>query len=72
MTCPHCQNQLQSVIKYFAEHQTIELDQQGEIAAIGPRHHDGLDDIACGHCLKSLTDSNVREIRLLLELLSEC
>ncbi len=72
MTCPHCQNKLISVIKYFSEHQVIELNEQGEIAETGPRHCDGLEDIACGDCLKSLTDSEVREIQLLFDLVSQC
>ncbi len=71
MTCPGCQNRLTSVIKYFSEHQAIALDEQGEVTDRSSRHHDGVEDIACGHCLKSLTDSEVVEIRLLLDRLSE-
>ena len=72
MTCPHCQKKLRSVIKYFAEHQAIELNDHGEITETGPKHNDGTEDIACGHCLQSLTDSDVGEIRLLLGRLFEC
>ena len=70
--CPHCQNKLRSVIEYFSEHQAIELNEHGEIAETGPIHNDGLEDIACGFCLKSLTDSDVGEIRLLLDRLPVC
>ena len=63
MTCTHCQNKLRSVIKYFSEHLVIELNKHGEIAETGPRQNDGVEDIACGHCLKSFTDSDVGEIR---------
>ncbi len=56
MTCPHCQQVLSSVIKYFSEHQALQLDERGKIIEAGPVHRDGVEDVACGHCLKTLTD----------------
>ncbi len=67
MKCPHCQKQLMSVIKFFSEHQAIELDERGEVIETGPVHHDGIEDIACGACLKSLNQSPVLEINGLVE-----
>ena len=70
MKCPFCQNTLRSVIRYFSQHQAIDLDNRGEIKEMGPKHDDGIENISCGHCQQSLTDSPVPEIQGLVQRLS--
>jgi hypothetical protein len=62
---------LRSVIRYFSQHQAIDLDNVGEIKEMGPKHDDGIEHIVCGHCQRSLTDNPVPEIQRLVERVSE-
>ena len=63
MECPHCDQVLKSVVMYFSGHQSIELNEQGEVGEFGPRHDDWVEDVACGSCLESLdkrTQDNIK------------
>ncbi len=71
MTCPNCKKKLTSVIRYFSEQQSIELDDNGEVVETGPVHNDGIEDVACGNCLQSLEGSEIAVIQDLVVRLTQ-